>query len=67
MNNEANIWAKVRDIGKSEGATEWAMQKWAVRGIPAAWQIKIVNASDGMISFDDLGSFGKSASEQVAQ
>lgn len=53
--NQHPKWSAVVEIAKRLGAGEWAIRKWQQRnGVPSKWQIEIVKASEGMISFADF-------------
>lgn len=55
MITELEKWPKIVAIAKSLGAGRWAIYKWGERGgVPAKWQVAIVNASNGKIKLADF-------------
>jgi hypothetical protein len=47
-------WRIVESLAKKAGVLPATRRKWRVRGVPAAWQIKFVEAAPGLLSFDDF-------------
>jgi len=37
-------WADIERLGRELGAGEEAIRKWRTRGVPAKWQLKIMDA-----------------------
>jgi len=44
----------VEELAESLGASRAAVFKWRSRGVPYEWQIRIVEASNKMLSFADI-------------
>jgi hypothetical protein len=55
IKNAPPRWNEIVAAAKACGAGDWAMRKWLERcEIPAAWKLKIIKQSSGMISIADM-------------
>lgn len=57
----ADKWRMIETLAEAQGASAAARKKWRSRGVPAAWQIKLVSASSGLLSFSDFQALSKPA------
>lgn len=65
-----DLQKRIEDTAEQLGASRVAIYKWRVRGVPAEWKIKLVEA--GGFSFDDFENirpfrFGKEGQDSSAQ
>ena len=45
---------KIEQIAKELGASRGSIYQWRRRGVPAAWRIKIVSASNSKVKLSDF-------------
>lgn len=57
----------VEEIAESLGASRAAIFKWRQRGVPSEWQIRIVEASNKMLTFADIKSLRPESQESPSQ
>lgn len=53
MKLDQHKWAIINDLAEKEGVPKDTRRKWRIRGVPTAWQIKLVKTSPHL-SFDDF-------------
>lgn len=53
MKFDQHKWAVINDLAEKEGVPRDTRRKWRLRGVPTAWQIKLVKNSPHL-SFDDF-------------
>ncbi len=55
IKNAPTKWNEIAAAAKACGAGDWAMRKWLARcEIPANWQLRIFNHTNGEIAFADM-------------
>ncbi|MFA7308307.1 MAG: hypothetical protein WC026_16740 [Hyphomicrobium sp.] len=57
----------VEEIAESLGASRAAVFKWRQRGVPSEWKIRIVEASNKMLTFADFGTLHPFRGEEPAR
>jgi hypothetical protein len=56
MKIEVDKWVLINELAESLGVPYETRKKWRIRGVPAAWQIRFVQARPESLSFDDFGT-----------
>lgn len=67
MKLDPDKWSIVDEFADSKGVPKETRKKWRVRGVPAAWQIRLVQAMPDILSFEDFGTSVVFPTERAAE
>jgi hypothetical protein len=63
MNTPSLEWKLIEHTARKLGVGKKAVEKWRERGeVPGKWHIKLIRASDGLISIDAFDRYNEDAS-----
>lgn len=66
IKNAPPKWTEIAAAAKACGAGDWAMRKWLERcEIPAAWKLKIIEHTRGMVSLADMDIVERNDPQEV--
>jgi hypothetical protein len=54
MMMDSDKWRLVQELAEKAGVSYEARRKWRIRGVPPAWQIRLVAAAPRRLSFSDF-------------